>query len=148
MPPLPSRTITAANAVITLTIPGVFVTPQTLAQFATDDIYESDEVEITEIAMGVDGVMSQGAVYNPVPQRYMFQANSPSLDIFDNWFLAMRTLGDAISAFGQVTLQATGKKYIMNNGALRGYKVLPDAKKTLQPRVVRITWQEVLPAQI
>lgn len=148
MPPLPSRTITSANIQITLTVPGVFVTPQVLAQFATDDVYDTDDVQIVETAMGVDGVLSQGFVYSPVTQRFMFQANSPSLDIFDNWALAMRTLGDAFSAFGLVTIPGTGRKYVMNNGALLNYKLLPDAKKTLQPRAVRIVWQEVLPAQI
>lgn len=146
--PLAQKTITSANAIITLTIPGVLVTPQTLAQFAADDIYETEEVDAAEVSMGVDGVLSAGYVNAPVPQRYMFQANSPSLDIFDNWFLAQKTLNDTFTAFGMVSLPSLNRKYIMNGGILRRYKPMPDAKRTLQPRVVHLVWQDVVPAQI
>lgn len=137
--------ITAANAIVTITVPGVFQQPQQLQQFAADDIFDTEAVKNIEVQMGVDGFLSGGWVNVPIPQSYSLQANSPSCNIFDQWWSAQSTLLDAIAAFGVVTLPSIAKKWALSNGFLTTYPPMPGAGRILRPRKFEITWQRVLP---
>ena len=53
-------TITGASAVIMLSVPGLFSTPQQLQGFATDDIFDTAAIASAETLMGVDGNLSGG----------------------------------------------------------------------------------------
>lgn len=148
MPAFPRSTIESSNTTCAFTIPGVFTTPQTLAQFAADDVQGSDPIETAEVIMGVDGTQSQGFIYQSIRQRWFFAPNSPSVDIFDNWYLAQKLAGAAFSAFAVFTQPSLNRKFLCNNGALSLYQPMADGKKILQTRTMQITWQEVFPAQI
>jgi hypothetical protein len=137
--------ISAANASITLVIPPLFTTPQTLIGFQVDDVYDLDEIESVETLMGVDGVLSGGWVWKPQPQRIMLQADSPSNRVFDVWYSQMAATGNTYPATGIIRLPQIGLKMIQAVGRLTGYK-LPGAKRLIQPRTYRLTWQSVLPA--
>ena len=133
--------LTAANASITLTIPGIgFTTPQRLQGFAADDVVETPEVEPTETLMGVDGLLSGGMVFKPVPQEFMLQANSPSVALFDAWYAYQQSGQTTFTANGTITYPNLQKMWTMLNGFLRGYKPLPQAKKLLLPQRFRIEW--------
>ena len=54
----------------------------------------------------------------------------------------------AYAAQGNITFTAIGRSYQMLTGFLTRYKPMADAKKVLQPRKFRITWQEVIPVPI
>lgn len=140
--------LTAANCSISLVLPPVFVTPQVLQQFATDDVYESPEVTPTETKMGVDGVLSGGVVIVPVEQEYMLQANSPSIAFFDSWYLQQLAALTTYTASGVTILPNLQKMWTMTNGFLVGYKPLPQAKKTLEPQRFRIRWNLSAPSPI
>lgn len=140
-----ARSITAANAIVTITVPGVFQAPQQLQQFSADDIFDTETLKNIEVQMGVDGFLSGGWVFVPVPQSYSLMPNSPSNDIFDQWWAAQSTLIDAIAGFGTVTLPSLQKKWALSNGFLTGYPPMPGAGRILKPRKFEITWQQVLP---
>ena len=74
-------TITGANAVFTLAIAGVFSTPQQVQGFASDDSFAVQAIRRAEVLMGVDGVLSGGKVFMPIPQSVMLQADSISADL-------------------------------------------------------------------
>lgn len=135
--------ISSSNAVLMLTIPDLFPTPQQIQGFAADDVYDLDEIESIEVSMGVDGLLSGGWTWKPQPQRIMLQADSPSNDLFDQWYNAQAAAQTAFLANGVMTLPAISKKFIQSNGFLTGYK-LQGAKKTLQPRGFRITWNRII----
>lgn len=137
--------LTGATAVIQLSIAGLFPTPQQLQGFAADDVFDTDAIESAEVLMGVDGIMSAGFVFVPVPQTYTLQADSPSVFIFDQWWAAQQAAEDTFPASGVVYLTAIGAKYNMTNGVLTSWKPTPDVKKLLQPRKFRITWQRIFP---
>lgn len=143
-----ARTITSANAIITLTIPGIFSAPKTLQQFSVDDIFGTDPLQLVEVQMGVDGIQSQGFVNVSTKQNYSLMANSPSCDIFDDWANAMRTAIEAYSALGTITLTSIGKKYNLTDGALTSYPPMADGGRTLKPRKFEITWGQVLPVAL
>jgi hypothetical protein len=138
--------ITSANAIFMLAIPGLFPTPVQLQQFAAEDIFDTGEIAPTEVVMGVDGVMTAGFVFVPLAMNISLQADSPSNVLFDAWWATMYQTKDVLYASGLVVLNSTGSKYTLIKGSLTGYKAVPDAKKHLQPRRHTITWQNPIPA--
>lgn len=141
-------TITAANAVFTLAVNGVFNVAQQLQQFSADDVFDTEAVESAEIMMGVDGHLSAGFVFVAVKQSITLQADSPSNLIFEAWQQAQKTARDLFFAQGGVILPSVGRAYTMTRGVLTSYPPIPDAKKVLQPRKYGITWESVSPAAI
>lgn len=142
------KTITAANAVILIQIPGLYPVPQQLQGFAADDVFDTESLQPTETMMGVDGHLSVGFVFNEVKQNFALQADSDSIALFENWFGAMQTAREAYVATGQVQLRAVERKYAMARGALTGYSPTPGAKKVLQPRRFQITWESITAAPV
>lgn len=139
-------TITGANAIIVLSIPGVLNAPVQLQGFAADDVFNTEPIQSVETLMGVDGVMSQGFVFVSIKQMYSLQADSNSNSIFDQWWLAMQQAQDAFPASVVISLTTIGTKWNGTNGALTTYHPLPDTKKLLQPRRHGITWGRMFPA--
>lgn len=138
--------ITAANAVIILTVNTVFPVGQQLAGWAAEDIFDTEALDNAETMMGVDGILSAGFVFVPVKQNFALQADSPSNLIFDAWYTAQKTASELYSAQAVIHLPAVNRSYVMNNGYLTSYKPTPDAKKVLQPRKYQITWESIIPA--
>lgn len=138
--------ITGANAIIMLSIAGLFTTPQQLQGFAADDIFDTDSLESTETMMGVDGKLSAGFVFVPVKQNYSLQADSPSNRLFELWWATQQSARDVFRANGVVMLNAVGSKWTMRNGALTSFSPIPAVKKLIQPRKYTITWESALPS--
>jgi hypothetical protein len=134
-------TITSANLVITLMIPGLYASPQRLQGFATDDAFDNEPSETAETMMGVDGGLAAGYVPVPLRTTIHFQANSPSIAVFDTWDAAEVSIMDKLPAIGQFTLPAVKRQYQMVTGFLRTVKRMPDAKKVLQPMAFTIEWE-------
>lgn len=135
--------ITAANAVFFLSVPGILPVPTPLQGFAADDVFSVDEVDATELLMGVDGTLSGGMVFNPIPMTIHLQADSGSIALFDAWWSAQIALTSAYPAFGTVSLPNLNKSWVLSTGFLKRYLVMPPAKKLLQPITARIEWQSV-----
>jgi hypothetical protein len=138
--------ITAANAVLTLSIPPLFVIPQQLQGFATDDVYDIPQIKSVEVLMGVDGVLSSGFVYVEIPQEITLQADSASNRLFDTWWTQMQAAQVGYAAQGLIKLNSILTKFVLINGYLTGYKPSPQVKKILQPRKFQITWESIAPA--
>lgn len=140
--------ITSANAQILLAVPGIFPAPTPLQQFAADDIFTNDPVQVNEVAMGVDGFLAAGFVFSPVSWSVSLMADSPSNDFFDRWYQESVRAVDAYRCNGTIWLPGLNKKYDMVNGALQTFRNMPDAAKTLRSRSYVIVWQRVSPAVI
>ena len=138
--------ITAASAVVMISVPPLFPIPQPLQGFAADDVYSIPQIKSVETMMGVDGVLSGGFVFVPIPQEIVLQADSASNDVFDTWWTQMQAAEDVYPCQGLIVLKSIGTKYVQTNGFLTGYKPAPDAKKLLQPRRYEITWESIVPA--
>ena len=138
--------ISSANAVLILTIPGLYDSGVQIQQFSVDDVFDTEMVDAAETAMGVDGHFTSGFVFVPVKQSITLMADSNSVDIFETWYGAQQTSRSLYAASGTIVLSSVGKVYTMTRGFLTSYSLLPDAKKTLQARKFGITWQSVTPA--
>lgn len=136
-----AKSLTATNAVITLAVPPIFTAPQNIEEFATDDVFNTDETEPTEISMGLDGVMSAGYIFVPVKQAITLQANSPSNDVFDLWKATQDAAGDQFFAQGYFALPSLRRAWIMTGGALSAWTPMPGVGKVARPRRFSITWE-------
>lgn len=145
--------VTAANAVLLFTCPLFLPVPTQIQGFATDDIYDTEDVVVAETLMGVDGNLSGGTVFMPTPQTFTLQADSPSVDYFEGLDAAQqasaRVGGPGVfPLFAIITLTSVQKAYNMSNGILTRAKRLPDAKRLLQPRKWQVMWQTVVAVPI
>lgn len=133
--------LTAANAVIMLSIPGLFPAPQQLQGFAADDVADTDAVQSVETSMGVDGVLSGGFVFAEVRQNYALQADSESNFIFDQWYATQQQTRSVFTAQGVILIPDLARKWTMVKGFLGNFKPVPDIKKKIEARRFTITWQ-------
>lgn len=138
-------TITSADVAFTITIQALFPVPQQLQGFATDDIYGVAQIKSVETMMGVDGVLSGGFVFVPVPQEITLQADSESNDVFDLWWTTMQATKGVLRATGLIQLPAIATKFVHTSGFLTGYTPIPAGKRVLQPRRYEVTWQSIVP---
>ena len=142
--------ISSANAVLTITIPGLFPAPIQIQGFGTDDAFDTERVEIAQVVMGVDGRMSGGAVPVIKKQTITLQADSPSMLIFDAWVQAQNPLfGGTILPIGEIlSIPSISTVFTLINGILGAYTPIPKGGKILGPRQFEISWQQVLPAPL
>lgn len=142
-----TKTITSLNAIFMLTVPGVAGTAQQLEGFAADAMFSADDVQSVEAVQGVDGYVGFGLLPYMVVQTITIQPNSPSLALFNAWAQAQKTRKEVIVASGVISMKSIAEKYTLLDGALTGFKPIPDAKKVLQPVTFKITWAKVEPAE-
>lgn len=140
--------LTAANAVITLSITGLFPVPQQLQGFSADNIYDVGQQDQVETAMGVDGKLSGGFVFQHVEQAFLLQSDSESNAIFEQWAQVQRQVKDVYVANGQTTLPSVRRVYVSTKGYLTAMPPMPQAARILQPRRYVIRWESVVPQPI
>lgn len=136
-------TITSANSVFTIVIPGLFPAPVQLQGYASDKAFTTEAIDLAEVQMGVDGRMTAGFTPNPTKQTVTLQADSPSKDIFTALIQAMKTAREVFYISGSIALPSTGESFTLTRGILTNTKQIPDAQKVLQPMDFVITWESV-----
>jgi hypothetical protein len=143
-----SKTITAVNAKYSLAVPPVFAVPQTLQGYSADTMFTTEALENVELVQGVDGELSGGFVYNPVPQTIEIMPDSDSLDLFEQWYNYQLATHETAIASGAIVIPSIGKSYTMQKGFLSSYMPIVDAKKVLQAVRIRITWKRIIVAPV
>ena len=136
-------TITSANSVFTIVIPGLFPAPVQLQGYASDKAFTTEAIDLAEVQMGVDGRMTAGYTPMPTKQTVTLQADSPSKDIFTALIQAMKTAREVFYISGSIALPSTGESFTLTRGILTNTKQIPDAQKVLQPMDFVITWESV-----
>lgn len=142
---MPDTTITSANSVFTITVPGLFDSPVQLQGYAADRAWSTDQQILTETQMGVDGVKAAGYVFNPVKQTIHLLANSPSKAIFKAIVAAMQSSRDVLYIQCDISLPSTGEAFTGTQGTIEDWKPIADAAKVLQPMDFAINWGTLLP---
>lgn len=137
--------ITASNAVIMLSVAGLFDIPQQLQQFAADNVYDTDPLAVAETAMGVDGNLTGGFVFNPTNQSFELMADSPSNFFFDTIAQRQRADQTLYRIQGTTLLTSVGTQFTMRRGILTTWTPMPKAGRVLQARRHTIQWERVAP---
>ena len=139
-------TITSANSVVTMTVAGLFTTGVQLQGYSTDKAWDTAAVVVTETQIGVDGRKTAGLVFNAVKQTYSFQADSPSVALFEAIYTAQRAARDVYYISAIIDLPSTGESYVCNKGTLEDYNSVASAGKVLSAREFSINWGSVVSA--
>ena len=142
------NTITSANSVYTLTIPGLYSSPQTLGGYMADAAFETETADVAELVRGVDGVLSAGFIYFNTVQTISIMPDSPSSVIFETWLATEGTLTEKLAASASISIPSIGRKYACSNGFLTSIVQIPSARRVLQGRPFRITWGAISPANM
>ena len=137
------NTITSANSVFTITAPKLFPAPVQLRGYASDKAFATEAVVLSEVLMGVDGIMSAGYTPTPVTQTVTLQSDSSSRTIFDAVIADTKTSREIYLLSGTITLPSTGEDFTLTRGVLTQAKQIPDAQKMLQPVDYTIIWESV-----
>ena len=137
--------ITAANSIVTFTVPGLFPVPQQLSGYSTERAWETANLEMSESQIGVDGRKTAGYVFHVVETTWYLQADSPSKQIFTAIINATIAARETFQISGTIDLPATGESFICTNGTLKNAKMLPSAGKVLEAVTYVIEWQSILP---
>lgn len=141
-----ASTITSANSVVSMTVAGLFPSPVQLQGYSADKAWDTAAVVVTETQIGVDGRKTAGLVFNPVKQTFAFQADSPSVQIFESIFAAQRAARDVYYISATIDLPATGESYVCNKGTLEDYNSVASAGKVLTMREFSINWASIQPS--
>ena len=141
-------TLTAANAVIMISVTNLFPAPQQLQGFAADDVFSHALVAPVETLMGVDGFLSGGWTPQPKVQTIALQADSPSTYIFDTWYAAQEQAREVYIAQAHIALASIQRSFYCVKGFLTNYPPMADARKILQPRRFTITWEAINAAPV
>ena len=136
-------TITSANSVVSIQVAGLYPTPVQLSGYSADKAWSTDNLEIAETQIGVDGRMTAGFIFNLVRQTFSLQADSPSIPIFQAIWAAQAAVRDIYYLSGTIEIPSTGERFVMNKGVLKGVKTIPDANKVLAPMEFQIEWASV-----
>lgn len=143
-----ATTITSANSIFILTVPGIYPQGIKLEGYAAERAWNTDAQETTESQIGVDGQKASGWVPAMVSQTVSLLANSKSRQVFNNIARAQRANRDALVFQGSITLPSTGESFACINGTLKNYKPVPGAAKVLEPVEFAIEWQDIQPTLI
>ena len=141
-------TLTAANSVIMLIIPGLYPVPQQIEGFAADDVMTMESYQPVETLMGVDGHLSGGWVPVPKPMTISIQAQyQPSRSPSRPGTRRSRRSREVYTADALITFPRS-----TSSTPARGLPDrLPagaDVRRILQPRRFQITWESILSAPI
>lgn len=137
-----SATLTVANSSIVATIEGLYPAGILLQGYAADNVFEAGEVENGEYSMGIDGKLSKGFVFNPVPLTLTFQADSPSLRVWEQVYQREASTRDKLDVGITITLPSNGQRATFKDGAMRSYKA-PAGQRILQPAVIQFVFARV-----
>ncbi|GAN70674.1 phage tail fiber protein [Acetobacter syzygii] len=138
--------ISAANAIFTITVPGLYNAPVTLKNFATDHAWDVGAQHCAQTQMSIDGYLNAGFVPEPVDQTIVLSAASESVLVFEAIMTAQQTARTLYRLGGEITLTSTGRKYTMVNGVLQAMAPMPGAGRMLGDRHFSILWQAIYPA--
>lgn len=137
---MPQLSITSANAIYMLSIPGLYPTPQQLQGFGVNQAFDTEQSDIAEIQLGVDGLTAAGWVPRLTRQTITFLAPSPSTLIFETWAQTQDQMMGSLYANAVIIFPSLQRQYNFPNGTMTRYKAMPDARRVMEPRTFEIMW--------
>ena len=134
--------ITSANAVLVLGVEELYPVGVQLTNFSTDQMLSSDDMEIAQVRMGVDGGMAAGYVANPFSLTITLEASSPSLTVMQSLLMAMKTNRTTYKCSVTLTIPSIKQVHFWRNGVLANGNPVPAPKKVLDPTSWKFVFQD------
>lgn len=125
--------ITSANATLILTVDELFPAGIQIQQFATDQSFTPEAIQIAETRMGVDGVMAAGQTPNIKTVTVMLEASSPSNTPLSTLHKAMDVNHKIYNCTLVARIPSIGVTISWSNGVLQSGMPAVASKKILDP---------------
>jgi len=125
-----SMDITSANARVVLSC-SLFNAQ--LQQFSTDSSFESDDEQVAETRMGVDGKLVAGQTPNIKSVTINLEASSPSYQYLTLLKQSMEKNRKIYECQMVISIPSIGKRITYSHGVLQTAKDTPAGKKVLDP---------------
>ena len=142
------RTITSADATFAISSADFALAATILEGYAADAAFSTENVDIAETVMGVDGKLSAGWVPRTYHQTITLQPDSPSRSLFDSLVGAQDAARTIYRLNGVITFPGNQYSYSLKRGVLRNYTAIPGAQKVLQPMTYVVEWESILPVPL
>jgi hypothetical protein len=113
-----------------------------LQQFAADTGYESEDDQVAETRMGIDGQMVAGQTPNIKVVNVHLEASSPSVVYLNLLKRAMEKNRTVYPVSMVISQPAIGRRTTYSNGVLQSAKDLADGKKILDPTTWTFHFQD------
>ena len=136
-----NKNLTAANAVVAISVPNLYPVPQVLTSFVADNPFSADEQVIAETVLSLNGRLSGGWIPSTIMQTFTILPDTDDMGFFLNWMQASQSSRSMFECAGVITLPSIKRVYTMPKGFLISGKVFPDVSKILQPISFKIQWQ-------
>jgi hypothetical protein len=143
-----TRTITAANTKLLISVDTIFPVPQLIQGYSADNVVGTDSISPKETQMGVDGRLSAGWTAVQVPMTVNLMADSLSRDFFEQWADYEQQQRESLVASGTLIFPSLGTKYSLVRGFLVSFPRFPNATKVMQPTAYGLQWEQVTPAPV
>ena len=134
--------ITSANAVLVLGVEELYTVGVQLTNFSTDQMLSSDDMEMAQVRMGVDGGLAAGYVPNPFSLTITLDASSPSLTVMQSLLMAMKTNKTTYKCSVTLTIPSIKQVHFWRNGVLTNGTPVTAPKKTLDPTSWKFVFQD------
>ena len=135
-------TITSANAVFTLKVPGLYDAPVTIEGYGTDAAVNVADHTPAQVQMGIDGHLSAGWTPTPKVITVTLAADSPSRVIFEDWEQYMETIREVLPCEAVFSIPSIGRRMTGTRGFLTQSHKHPNANQVLQPGAFQITFEK------
>ena len=134
--------ITSANAVLVLGVEELYPVGVQLTNFSTDQMLSSDDMEIAQVRMGVDGGLAAGYAPTPFSLTITLEASSPSLTVMQSLLMAMKTNKTTYKCSVTLTIPSIKQVHFWRNGVLTNGNPVPAPKKVLDPTSWKFVFQD------
>jgi hypothetical protein len=131
MQSITETTITSANAIFMLKVPGLIDQNQKIHGYSADSAWSSAAASMTETIMGVDGYQSGGFTPFETPLTISLLANSPSQQVFNILVRDMIAKQETRVLEWSLSLPSIKKRFA-GTGFMTEGQVIPNGAKTLQ----------------
>ena len=135
-----NMTITAANAIFYLSVPGLYDSPVRIEQFGTDAMVSVAQNNPVVAQKGIDGHTSFGWVPTNREVTITLAADSPSLRLFEDWANYQETVREVMVCNAEFVIPSINRKIIGTRGGMTASQAHPNAAQTLQASGFVITF--------
>lgn len=142
------KTLTSANAVLTLAALPYLPVPTNIQGFSADSAFLFDTPAVAEVLMGVDAIMSGGYQPSITRMTVSLQADSPSVQWFYDLLAATKAAREIAILGGSIAMPSLGYSFILTKGILEQMTQAPPVGKILQPQSFQIAWNDIQPVPL
>lgn len=134
--------ITSANSILILTVDSLYPAGVQLTNFSTDAMLSSDDMEVAQARMGVDGGLAAGYTPNPFNLTVNLEASSPSLPVMQSILQAMKLNRTTYECGIVLTIPAIMQVHYWRHGVLLSGNPVTAPKKVLDPTTWKFVFQD------